>query len=181
MKKLAARDFEDLLQVSSGDDDTRLSLYKPFLQCIIPVIEGLLPKRLERHVLDLLFLLVTWHAYAKLRLHTDNTLDSFDKLTRPLGASIRHFSGKLSDSFPVKELPKEAAARQRRTAANLKKKPVGGSSKLNKLRQGARKTGVRLNLCTYKFHALGDYVATIRRQGTTDSYNTQIVSRPFTF
>ena len=30
MKKLAAQDFEDLLQVSSGDDDTRLSLYKPF-------------------------------------------------------------------------------------------------------------------------------------------------------
>ena len=81
-----------------------------FLQCIIPVIEGLLPKRLERHVLDLLFLLATWHAYTKLRLHMDNTLDSFDKLTWPLGASIQHFSGKLSDSFPVKELPKEAAA-----------------------------------------------------------------------
>ena len=180
MKKLAAWDFEDLLQVSSGDDNTRLSLYNPFLQCIIPVIEGLLPKRLERHILDL-FLLATWHAYAKLWLHTDNTLDSFDKLTQPLGASIRHFSGKLSDSFPVKELPKEATAQQRRTAANLKKKPVGGSSKLNKLRQGAREIGVCLNLCTYKFHALGDYVATICRWGTTDSYNTQIISHPFTF
>lgn len=32
-----------------------------------------------------------------------------------------------------------------------------------------------LNLCTYKLHALGDYVRTIRLFGTTDSYSTQIV------
>jgi hypothetical protein len=31
-------------------------------------------------------------------------------------------------------------------------------------------------LKTYKFHALGDYVATIKRFGTTDSYSTEIVS-----
>jgi len=29
---------------------------------------------------------------------------------------------------------------------------------------------------TYKYHALGDYVDTIRRFGTTDSYSTQPVS-----
>lgn len=33
-----------------------------------------------------------------------------------------------------------------------------------------------LSLCTYKLHALGDYVRTIRLFGTTDSYSTQIVS-----
>jgi hypothetical protein len=33
-----------------------------------------------------------------------------------------------------------------------------------------------LNLNTYTFHALGDYVATIRHFGTTDSYSTQPVS-----
>jgi hypothetical protein len=32
------------------------------------------------------------------------------------------------------------------------------------------------NLLTYKMHALGDYVSTIRQFGTTDSYSTQIVS-----
>lgn len=31
------------------------------------------------------------------------------------------------------------------------------------------------NLSTYKLHALGDYVSTIRLFGTTDSYSTQIV------
>jgi len=33
-----------------------------------------------------------------------------------------------------------------------------------------------LNLQTYKYHALGDYVSAIRRYGTTDSYSTQPVS-----
>jgi hypothetical protein len=33
----------------------------------------------------------------------------------------------------------------------------------------------KLNLRTYKHHALGDYVDTIRRFGTTDSYSTQPV------
>ena len=32
------------------------------------------------------------------------------------------------------------------------------------------------NLSTYKWHALGDYVNTIRRYGTTDNYSTQTVS-----
>lgn len=32
-----------------------------------------------------------------------------------------------------------------------------------------------LNLNTYKMHALGDYVSTIRESGTTDSYSTETV------
>jgi hypothetical protein len=32
------------------------------------------------------------------------------------------------------------------------------------------------NLHTYKFHVLGDYVTSIRRFGTTDSYSTEPVS-----
>ena len=35
------------------------------------------------------------------------------------------------------------------------------------------------NLNTYKLHSLGDYVETIRRYGTTDSYSTQLVSWKF--
>ena len=33
-----------------------------------------------------------------------------------------------------------------------------------------------LNIDTYKYHSLGDYAATIRRIGTTDSYSTELVS-----
>jgi hypothetical protein len=35
------------------------------------------------------------------------------------------------------------------------------------------------NLNTYKIHALGDYVATIRQYGTTDSYSTEPVGIHF--
>ena len=31
------------------------------------------------------------------------------------------------------------------------------------------------NLNTHKYHSLGDYIATIHRLGTTDSYNTTMV------
>ena len=36
-----------------------------------------------------------------------------------------------------------------------------------------------INLATYKMHALGDYVDTIKMYGTTDSYSTEIVSSKF--
>jgi hypothetical protein len=41
--------------------------------------------------------------------------------------------------------------------------------------QGATRQLKTFNLNTYKFHALGDYTATIRRYGTTDSYSTEAV------
>ena len=37
-------------------------------------------------------------------------------------------------------------------------------------------TPKKLNLDTYKFHALGDYVGMIKSFGTTDSFTTQVVS-----
>jgi len=37
------------------------------------------------------------------------------------------------------------------------------------------------NMCTYKLHALGHYVAAIARFGSTDGYSTQIVSIPCCF
>ena len=138
------------------------------LQCIIPVVEGLLPDKDEKVVLDLVFILATWHAYAKLRLHTDNTLASFNTLTRPLGFALRHFGGKFSEQFETRELPKEAEARKRREAAS---KDKGKAS----TRRRTVNVQVRFSLLTYKLHALGDYAETIRRRGTTDSYNTQTV------
>ena len=137
------------------------------LQCIIPVIEGLLSEEDEKVVFDLIFILATWHAYAKLRLHTDHTLASFDALTKPLGAALHHFGGKFSDQFDTKELPKEADARKQRAAKGKDK----GKSTNRKAPHGK----VRFNLSTYKLHALGDYANTICQRGTTDSYSTQMV------
>ena len=137
------------------------------VQCIIPVVEGLLPEKDEKDVLDLIFILATWHAYAKLRLHTEHTLSSFDALTKPLGAALRHFAGKFSDRFDTKELPKEADARKQREAK--------GKHKGKSTRQKTSRGKVRFNPSTYKLHALGDYADTIRWRGTTDSYSTQMV------
>ena len=131
------------------------------------MIEGLLPEEDEKEVLDLIFILSTWHAYAKLRLHTDHTLASFDALTEPLGAALRHFAGEFSDRFDTKELPKEADARRRRAAK--------GKGKGKATRRKATPGKVRFNLSTYKLHALGDYASTIHQRGTTDSYSTQMV------
>ena len=123
-------------------------------------------------MLDLLFILATWHAYAKLRLHTDSTLQSFDAITKTLGKIIRQFVSKTCKAFVTKELPQEHAARGRRKAAKVAK--TGKN-----VAQGKTSTGVKIkhfNLQTYKLHALGDYPSMIRRFGTTDSYTTQIVS-----
>lgn len=123
---------------------------------------------------------------------------SFEQLTKPLGVKLRKFAGKITKDFVVKEHPKEAAARVRRNAANLKKKTVKGKGpekaapvkKSNKGKQPAKKQTARgkepkkaitMSLFTYKLHALGDYVDTIRQFGTTDSYNSQIVRFLFLF
>ncbi|KAF9440213.1 hypothetical protein P691DRAFT_650309, partial [Macrolepiota fuliginosa MF-IS2] len=68
LKKLAARDYEDLLQ------------------CAIPVFDGLLPNRQQNSdLLKLLYRVAEWHGYAKLRMHTDTTLSRLEHLTRELG------------------------------------------------------------------------------------------------
>ena len=107
-------------------------------------------------------------------MHTDLTLDILSHVTTSLGNSLRTFEEKTCAAFETRELERERAARQRRqekSATNVlsdSKRPTAPSSKARKQK--------KLNLTTYKYHALGDYVDTIRRFGTTDSYSTQPVS-----
>ncbi|THG92753.1 hypothetical protein EW026_g8258 [Hermanssonia centrifuga] len=143
MKKLAARDFEDILQ------------------CIIPCIDGLLPKPLNKIILDMLWDLAVWHALAKLRLHTETTLRIFEKATTNMGTTVRRFAFACKD-IDTRELPSEEAARGRREAAQGKGRNAPG----NKQRL--------LNLSTFKWHDLGHYVDIIRKLGTTDNYSTQV-------
>ena len=106
-------------------------------------------------LLWLLYKAAEWHTLAKLRLHTDSTLGLLEAVTREFGRLMRQFRDKTSNEFNTVELPREAGARK------------GGAHSSKKM---------ELNLNTYKFHALGDYVATICLFGTTDSYSTQLVS-----
>lgn len=120
MKQPAARDFEDLLQVC-----LILTGYKfliALIQCAIPVFENLLPEPHNSRLLDLLFILAHWHGLAKLRIHTDITLDILDQVTTSLGEALRNFQLKSFPAFNTQELRREADARDRKNARKGKKR-----------------------------------------------------------
>jgi hypothetical protein len=64
-------------------------------------------------VLKLLYLLCQWHGFAKLRIHTDDTLEVMDNVTQSLGATIHVFKVDTCPNFHTKELKREAQGRQR--------------------------------------------------------------------
>ncbi len=118
----------------------------------------------------MLFELCQWHAYAKLRLHSEGTLFKFEAATPTLGAAMRAFKRKVCTCWVTKELPSETQSRQRRATKAAAKKG-----------QEPEKISVKqkiFNLITYKYHRLGDYVAAIREFGTMDNQTTQPVCSP---
>ena len=125
-------------------------------------------------ILDLLFELTMWHAFAKLHIHTDNTLALFRSSTKSLTATMRQFLNGTCEAYFTQELPKETAARGQCTAA-LAAKGKTCSAKGTDNPGPKRK---KLNLATYKYHTLADYPKTIRKFGTTDNYNMQVVCFP---
>ena len=129
------------------------------LQCSIPVFEGLLPND-NAQLLKLLYHAAEWHAFAKLRMHSESTLKHLETITTKLGNIVRDFEKKVCSKFTMVKLPREAEARKRRGA---------------KSGPGPATCMKTLNLSTYKWHALGDYVYHIRLFGGTDGFSTQIV------
>ncbi|KAG6919658.1 hypothetical protein DXG01_003522, partial [Tephrocybe rancida] len=112
LKKMAARDYEDLLQACTTTHNTF---------CFIPVFDGLLPddepKCLNSRIIYLLFHLAHWHGLAKLRLHSKITLALLDKSTTILGDALCEFKSDICLAFATRELRREAAARVRREAS----------------------------------------------------------------
>lgn len=161
MKKLAGRDFEDLLQ------------------CAIPVFEGLFPEPHNKIVLDLLFSLSTWHSLAKLRLHTDATLGLLDSATQLLGNQLRLFKARTCTFYKTRELPSEVRKRQQKTIQKSKIIETDTSIPIDigLVNVGSRQMPKQkeFNINTFKVHALGHYTSFIRQYGTTDSYSTQPV------
>jgi hypothetical protein len=142
------------------------------------VFEDLLPKEHNAVVLDLLFDLATWHGFAKLRLHTEDTLNFFDTATVVLGQAICKFIQTTCKYYYTTELPHEYASRGRREAA-LASKHIDSDPRGHGNRVTSGPKHKKLNLNTYKYHALEDYPDTIRQFGTTDSFSTQPVSFDF--
>jgi hypothetical protein len=109
--------------------------------------------------------LAHWHGLAKLRMHTNLTLDILDEATISLGKQSRFFADKICPKFDTRELAREADARKRRASKS-------GTATASITTRKAK----TFNLRTYKYHSLGDYGDTIRRHGTCDSYSTEPVS-----
>ncbi|KAJ8503450.1 hypothetical protein ONZ45_g10851 [Pleurotus djamor] len=164
MKKLAARDFEDLLQ------------------CSLPVFEGLLDD--EGHddeIQRLLYTFAEWHVLAKLRLHTEETLAALDHATQEIGRQLRRFENGLCNHYNTTELPSEEAARNRRRKTKGAVSMASGkrTKQPAKKKKGDDATTIgpkvkKFNMKTYKFHSMGDYTSAIQHFGTTDSYSTQM-------
>jgi hypothetical protein len=122
--------------------------------------------------MTLLYRTAEWHAFAKLRLHTESTLQHLERLTTELGQLTRKFRATTQSAFATFELPKETKARKRRQSFGKgKEKAAAGNA--------SGKNSKVLNLFTYKWHALGDYVRAIRLFGPADGFSTQVVSNFF--
>lgn len=138
----------------------------------MPVFDGLFPAPHNRIVQQLLFACAHWHGLAKLRLHTDHTLNFLEKATGTLRTKFQAFEQKTCSAHTTRELPREAMQRQRRNAKASAKK---GQPSNKAAAAGGHKVKV-FKMATYKYHSLGDYVEMIRQYGTCDSYNTESVS-----
>ncbi|KIY50698.1 hypothetical protein FISHEDRAFT_38882, partial [Fistulina hepatica ATCC 64428] len=135
MKKLAARDFEDLLQ------------------CSIPAFEGLLPEPHNKGLMVLLYRTAEWHGFTKLRLHTDMTLSYLNDLTKEFGHLMHQFCSMTCTEFEMVELPQELDAHNHREAQAI----ANG----HQIKASGKHHTKNLNLFTYKYHAIGNYVSTI--------------------
>jgi hypothetical protein len=118
-------------------------------------------------VIELLFIFATWHALAKLHVHTDTSLKLLDTATTALGNALRYFVQVTCPNFNTFETTTEYAKRQRQQAAAT-------SSALNTAPSTTRQRRT-LSLKTIKLHFLGDYVSCIKMFGATDNYNSALV------
>ena len=121
--------------------------------------------------MDLLWFMLMWHALAKLRLHTQTTVNLLEGTTTSLGRAVRKFARSVED-IETYELPKEHAARKRREAAQSQ--ATGSAATSTFLGRKIKK----FSLLTFKWHDLGHLVRDIVNFGTSDVYSTQAVSIP---
>ena len=138
----------------------------------MPVFECLLPEPFNTVIMDLLFELATWHAFGKLRLHTETTLNDFDNCTTRLGKVLRKFRTDVCSKLRTFDLPRELAARSRRQGTRARKGKQKQNSGGDEDHAPKQRT---FNMSTYKMHSLSDYVRSIWLFGTTNNSSTQVV------
>lgn len=152
-----------------------------FFQCSIPCFMGLFQASHNKSIGTLLYVILTWHGLAKLRLHTDLTLTLLRRTTVRLGQEMRKFQKDICPHYDTKETSRETQSRiraeaRREGAGSVSNDAARQSTSSNtQTSPGARKAFM-FSLIKPKFHFIGDYAPEIEYSGTTDNYSTQIVS-----
>ena len=93
--------------------------------------------------MTLLYRLAEWHALAKLRMHTDPTLDLLDSITTILGRKLREFRQIVCTAYLMKDLPKERAARQRKKQRDQAKTAENSTSDVHDSSSKAKSSSVQ--------------------------------------
>ena len=109
----------------------------------MPCFEGLFGEPFEAPIQNLLFTMAAWHAFAKLRMHTDQSLAVFEALTTILGTVVRYFAKHVCEHIKVNGIPKEPGSRQHES----------------------KKKDKDFNLFTSKWHDLTHAADMVRRYG----------------
>ena len=103
----------------------------------------------------------------------DDTVLFFDNAIAHLSHSVHKFQAMMCSTYQTTELPQESASRAQRHTVLIAKNPQHATGHENTTTSMPKIK--KLNLLTYKYHALADYPDTIRWYGTSDSYSTQRV------
>ncbi|THH05402.1 hypothetical protein EW146_g9914 [Bondarzewia mesenterica] len=187
MKQLAARDFEDLLQCAIPVFEGLLPPphNKIVLDMLYTLAEWHALAKLRMHTEPSLAILdtVTAELGAVVRKFHHTTCQSYVTCELPREVAARGRRKATKDARSALAASQSLAAS--RSVAPQNDNDVGDSpaAVTDRTKQNQRQTASSvdsntarrkyLNLNTYKWHSLGDYVAMIRLFGTSDSYSTQ--------
>jgi nucleoid-associated protein YgaU len=110
----------------------------------MPVFEALLPNTgYGQAMISLIAICARWHALAKLRMHTDDTLQMLEEATTELGSQFRSFVRDVCEHIATRELPAEAAEREEREKRQAEKKAAAVSEKATKKAVVAEKAAAK--------------------------------------
>jgi hypothetical protein len=87
-----------------------------YLQCAIPAFDKLMPEPHNTIICRLLSVCAEWQALAKLRMHTEETVQKLEATTVTLSNRFRNFVNTTCSAFKTMETPKEFAARVKRAS-----------------------------------------------------------------
>lgn len=97
----------------SSDAGTSLNYPDDTMQCSIPAFYGIFPDADDNsRIQKLLHVICEWHALAKLRLHTDQTLALLEETTIAVGVEFRHFSRNICPEYATIETGREVSKRK---------------------------------------------------------------------